>query len=48
MESKTLPLWLVFQNFDSFGDPVLAILKNGDDLRQDQLTLQMVAIMDKV
>lgn len=42
------PLWLVFENQDSYGDDILIILKNGDDLRQDMLTLQMIRIMDRL
>jgi hypothetical protein len=46
MNSKKLPLWLVFENADRTGDPVYVIFKAGDDLRQDLLTLQMLKNMD--
>lgn len=48
MDSKMRPLWLVFENDDPFGDDVYVIMKHGDDLRQDMLTLQMLRIMDKL
>ena len=48
MDSKMRPLWLVFDNHNSFGNDISIILKNGDDLRQDMLTLQMIKIMDKL
>ena len=48
MDSKKLPLWLVWKNADPLGEPILVIFKAGDDLRQDLLTLQMIRIMDKV
>lgn len=42
-----LPLWLVFKNSDPTGKPIYVMLKSGDDLRQDMLTLQLITIMDK-
>jgi hypothetical protein len=48
MDSKMRPLWIVFENDDPYGDDIYMIFKNGDDLRQDMLTLQMIRIMDKL
>jgi len=48
MDSKMRPLWIVFENDDPYGDDIYVIFKNGDDLRQDMLTLQMIRIMDKL
>uniref|UniRef100_A0A1B6CVF3 phosphatidylinositol 3-kinase n=1 Tax=Clastoptera arizonana TaxID=38151 RepID=A0A1B6CVF3_9HEMI len=48
MDSKMRPLWIVFENDDAYGDDIYIIFKNGDDLRQDMLTLQMIRIMDRL
>lgn len=42
MDSKKLPLWVVFENAELTADPIHVIFKSGDDLRQDVLTLQMI------
>jgi phosphatidylinositol-4,5-bisphosphate 3-kinase len=48
MDSKKLPLWLVFRNADPSGRPISVMFKAGDDLRQDLLTLQMLELFDSV
>jgi hypothetical protein len=48
MDSKKLPLWLVFRNADPLGNNIFVMFKAGDDLRQDLLTLQMLELMDNV
>eukprot|EP00301_Raphidiophrys_heterophryoidea_P003105 c11415_g1_i1.p1 GENE.c11415_g1_i1~~c11415_g1_i1.p1 ORF type:complete len:1225 (+),score=358.02 c11415_g1_i1:46-3720(+) len=48
MDSKKVPLWLTFKNADPVGQNLVTMLKYGDDLRQDIVTLQMIRIMDKL
>lgn len=48
MESKKKPLWLTFENAEPKGKPIVVMFKAGDDLRQDQLTLQVLSVMDKL
>ncbi|KNC26382.1 hypothetical protein FF38_05279 [Lucilia cuprina] len=48
MDSKMRPLWIVFENADQNCNDIYIIFKNGDDLRQDMLTLQMLRVMDQL
>ena len=48
MKSKKLPLWLTFVNADEKGDDIVVMLKCGDDLRMDMVTLQLFKIMQEL
>ena len=47
MDSKQAPLWIEFENADPRGSNIKVMFKVGDDLRQDQMTLQFLDILDR-
>ncbi|EFC45331.1 predicted protein [Naegleria gruberi] len=48
MDTKHRGLWLCFKNADKRGDNIHIIFKAGDDLRSDQLIVQLLRVMDKL
>lgn len=46
MSSKKVPLWLNFVSATPNTPPLTVLYKCGDDLRQDQLTLQVLRVID--
>jgi phosphatidylinositol-4-phosphate 3-kinase len=46
--SKKVQLKITALTYDPRGEPLVAIFKDGDDLRQDILTMQMLYLMDKI
>ena len=48
MKSKKKPLWLTFENSDPLGGKIVVMLKCGDDLRMDMVTLQLFKAMQNL
>eukprot|EP01130_Rhizamoeba_saxonica_P000257 TRINITY_DN10235_c0_g1_i1.p1 TRINITY_DN10235_c0_g1~~TRINITY_DN10235_c0_g1_i1.p1 ORF type:complete len:1064 (+),score=229.29 TRINITY_DN10235_c0_g1_i1:285-3476(+) len=48
LDSAKAPLFLYFDSVDPYGPEIQVIFKDGDDLRQDVLSLQMLKIMDHI
>ena len=48
MNSKKKQLWLTFENADPSGNPIVVMLKCGDDLRMDMVTLQLFQAMQTI
>ncbi len=48
MGSAQAPLWLVFENYDTYSKDIKVLFKSGDDVRQDLLTLQIMDSMNQL
>lgn len=48
MKSKKMPLFLSMRNSETPSEFIQIIFKDGDDLRQDIITLQMIQVMDTI
>ena len=48
MKSKKKPLWLTFENADPMGENIVVMLKCGDDLRMDMVTMQLFTAMQTI
>lgn len=46
--SKKVPMMLTMKNAQPGGQNLTLMFKNGDDLRQDILTLQIIQVIDKI
>lgn len=48
MKSKKMPLFMSMRNSETPSEFIQIIFKDGDDLRQDIITLQMIQVMDTI